>query len=297
MDVNNYENTLQNASGMGTRFLSNTVLTTTTQRLAAYYTEFARTESANGMPGYAHLDAERAQILSVLAQCGYQQQWPSVTSLVKTIALYLDRQGYWTDRQTVLRMNLTAAQHQSDHHDEGWCANELGMTYLHSGDDDAALGCFEQSLATYQQIGDQRGEGMVLNNLSQIYHNRGTVAKALTALEQSLAIRRAIGDKTGEGATLNNLSQVYYTCGEIQHALTYSVQSLAIFREIGDAVGEATILNNLCAIYDVCGEYAAALPYLERSLAISCELGDKDGEATTLTNLGALYYILDTGIL
>ena len=259
------------------------------ERLAAYYTAFAREQSKQGLTGYARLDAERPHFMRVLDTCKAQAKWQVVSDLVKAVWKYLDLRGYWTEYQAALEMNLFAAQQQEDRKDEGWCLGSLGYHAKNRGDYTAALQYDEQSLAIRREIGDKAGEGTTLNNLSQIYDARGDYATALTYLEQSLAISREIGDKAGEGATLNNLSQIYAARGDYATALTYLEQSLAIQREIGDKAGEGTTLNNLATTAYAGGDYATALTYLEQSLAIRREIGDKAGEGVTCWNIGMIY--------
>ncbi len=258
-------------------------------RLSAYYTAFAREQTAQGVPGYARLDTERSHIMRMLETCKEREQWQALSDLVKAAWKYLDLRGYWTDFQTALELNLIAAQQQGDRKDEGWCAGSLGYLAKKRGDYATALTYSEQSLAIHRKVGNKAMEGTTLNNLATTAYAKGDYAVALTYLEQSLAIRREIGDKTGEGTTLNNLSQIYDARGDYATALTYLEQSLAIQREIGDKAGEGTTLNNLSKIYHARGDYATALTYSEQSLAIERDIGDKAGEGTTLNNLSQIY--------
>ncbi|GAK60599.1 TPR repeat protein [Candidatus Vecturithrix granuli] len=219
------------------------------ERLVAYYLNFIKEQQQHGRAGYAQMDPERFHLMQVLETCQERAMWSSVSVLVGKIDTYLDRQGYWSERQAALKMNLIAAHQQADQSDEAWCVNNLGLTCLHRGDYATALTYLEQSLAIQRDIGDKAGEGTTLNNLSQIYDARGDYATALTYLEQSLAIQREIGDKAGEGATLNNLSQIFKARGDYATALTYLEQSLAIRREIGDIAGVCATLFNMGHIH------------------------------------------------
>ncbi len=203
------------------------------ERLAAYYENFAREHCQQGVEGYTRLDAERVHLLKALEGCHEREAWQAVSNLSGAIDTYLDRQGYWTERQAALKMNLIAAQQQANQQDEAWCLNNLGLTCLHQGDYATALPYLEQSLAIRREIGDKAGEGTTLNNLSQIYDARGDYATALTYLEQSLAIQREIGDKAGEGITCWNIGQMYLQQGDLEQAEQYICRTVQIDQEIG----------------------------------------------------------------
>ncbi len=82
---------------------SSAELTGVHQRLAEHYAALAEKESARGAAGYARLDKERVQCLNLLERCLTSGLWREVLNLAETINTYLDRQGYWIERLTILR--------------------------------------------------------------------------------------------------------------------------------------------------------------------------------------------------
>ncbi|MCP4536611.1 MAG: hypothetical protein GY832_05645 [Chloroflexi bacterium] len=99
------------------------------ERLAAYYIDFCRTQSAAGLPGYALLDEERLHCLRLIGACLDRELWGEVQGLVWTIHEYLDLQGWWTDKLAAEKMCLTAARLTGDREDERWCLNSLGGAF------------------------------------------------------------------------------------------------------------------------------------------------------------------------
>jgi tetratricopeptide (TPR) repeat protein len=268
---------------------SSAELTGVCQRLAAHYTALAEKESDRGAAGYVRLDKERVHYLRIIGSCLERELWIAVSYLVGAIHVYLDRQGYWVERQAAFSMNLTSARHERDRQNEGWCLNSLGYICLHRGEQVKALEYLEQSLSIMREIDNKQGEGWTLNNISMIYNARGDYEAALQHLDQSLSIMREIDDKEGEGLTLNNIGMIYKEQGDYETALKHLEESLHIRQEISDKAGEDATINNIAGIYRVHGDTVNALEYLKQSLAIQLEIGHKQGEAFTRWNIGVIY--------
>jgi tetratricopeptide (TPR) repeat protein len=259
------------------------------ERLAAYYIEWCREQSAAGLPGYARLDGERAHCLRLIESCLNSGLWQKVQALSWAIYTYLDRQGHWIDQIAVFEMRLTAVRQAGDRKDEGLCLNNLGRIYNWRREHEKALACCTQSLAIRRETGDRQGEARNLNNIAKIYATQGKHEQAVDYYKQSLSIAREIGDRQGEGWTLNNAGQLYYHQGDYEQSLQHYEQSLPIRREVGDKIGTGQTLNNIAAIYRAQGDAAKALEYHEQALAICQQLGDKAGEAWTRLNIGRTY--------
>ncbi|MGX9727882.1 MAG: tetratricopeptide repeat protein [Candidatus Electronema sp. VV] len=256
------------------------------ERLAKYYIAFCETQSKIGVQGYDRLDGERAHCLRLLESCLASGLWKELRALVEAIHIYLDRRGYWEDKQTAVSMRLTAARQTDDRKDEGWCLNSLGDIYYKHGEQSKALACYEQSLAIRRELCDREGEGATLNNIGSIYWTQGKLDQALRYYQQSLAIQREIGDRDGEGTTLNNIGLLYMNQHDYATALEHYEQSLSIRREVSDKIGESATLNNIAAIYSVKGEPSKAVEFYEQALTIAQQLVDRAREMETSWNIG-----------
>ena len=259
------------------------------ERVAHYYIGWCERQSAAGLPGYALLDDERAHCLRLIAACLDRELWQEVQGLEGAIHIYLDRQGYWTDRLAALEIRLATARHIGNRKDEAQCQNDLGYTCRRRGDNEKALAYYEQSLTIRRELDDREGESENLNNISMIYRQQGRCEQALQQYEQSLEIRREIENRKGEGVTLNNIGMLYYTRGDYEQALKYYQQCLPIRREVGDKIGEGRTLNNIAKIYRAQGNADKALIYHQQALTIAQDFGDKAGEAIRYWNIGLTY--------
>ncbi|WP_446007831.1 tetratricopeptide repeat protein [Candidatus Electrothrix sp.] len=259
------------------------------ERLAAYYIYFCEEQSQAGLEGYACLDKERAHCLRLTESCLNSRLLDEVQALVRAIIIYLDRQGYWTEKLTIVSMRLNAARLKEERRDESWCLNELGETCWKLGEYARALEYYEQSLLIHREWGYRQGESLTLNNIGLIYDIQCNYEQALQCYTQSLMMQREAGDRVGEGTTLNNMAMVYMKIGDYETALTYLQQSLPISMESSDRIGESAALTNIAAIYRTQGNRSSALEYLKQGLAIRRELGDRAGEAQSCWNLGRTY--------
>ncbi|MCI5195143.1 MAG: tetratricopeptide repeat protein, partial [Candidatus Electrothrix sp. AW5] len=260
------------------------------ERVAAYYIEWCKEQSAAGVPGYARMDDERAHCLRLIKACLDGELWEEVKVLVGAIDIYLERQGWWTEELAAVEMNLTAARKAEDRRDEAWCLNSLGYTCKRRGEEDQALHWYKQCLPILRKLGARKEEGVTMNNMAAIYRQQGKYEQALKYYQQSLSINREVGDREGEGTTLNNIGRLYRAQGDNEKALQYYEQCLPIWRELGYKIGEGATLNNIAAIYDAQGKPSKAVEYYKQALAIAQELGDRAGEAVRSWNIGLTYY-------
>ncbi|XOF33822.1 MAG: tetratricopeptide repeat protein [Candidatus Electrothrix sp. YB6] len=259
------------------------------ERVAAYYIDWCKEQSAAGVPGYARMDDERAHCLRLIKSCLDRELWEAVKGLVWAIDIYLDRQGWWTEELAAWEMGLTAARQAGDRKGERWCLTNLGYTSRQRGDDDKGLDYYQQSLTIARELGDREAEGELLNNMGVIFRQQGKYELAWEQYHQSLSIKRKIGDREGEGVTLNNIGEFYRNQGEYEQALQYYKQCLPIRRETGSSRGESITLTNIAAIYRAQGNPIKALEYHEQALAIRQELGDRARESQSLYNIGRTY--------
>jgi len=156
------------------------------ERLAAYYTQLAQSESSKGLEGYRRLDAERGHLMRVLAGCEEGERWEAARSLVWAVKDYLDIQGHWTDRATALETGVRAARQSESRYDEGASLGNLGLAYSALGQVERAIENYEAALEIAQEIGDRRGEGAHLGNLGLAYRDLGLAYSDLGQAERAI---------------------------------------------------------------------------------------------------------------
>lgn len=91
--------------------------------------------------------------------------------------------------------------------------NNLGRTYQDIGENDVALGYYEQSKAVSQALGERLLYAQAVENAGVIYGFSGDLARAIEAFEEALAIYREFKNRDRETQTLFNLYSIYTASG------------------------------------------------------------------------------------
>ncbi|MCP4702052.1 MAG: tetratricopeptide repeat protein [Gammaproteobacteria bacterium] len=261
-------------------------------RLTAWYTAFAKAESAKGLDGYHRLNEERAHLLRLLDGCVKRKEWEAAKSLAWAIENYLDVQGYWSERIAVNETGLEASRLLDNQEEEGAWLSNLGSACSDLGQIEKAIGYYEQALVIAREIGDRRAEGVHMGNLGNAYSNLGQVEKAVECYDQALVIAKEIGDRRNEGVWQGNLGLAYSNFGQIDKAIGFYERALEIANEIGDRQTEGNLLGNLGLACGSLGQVDKAIWLCERALEIAREIGDRQGEGNHTGNLGNVYSLL-----
>ena len=159
-------------------------------------------------PERAQLEGLRPHLLALLELAQTHRAWDDVARLAGAIDEYLDLQGLYVDRRTVIDAGLTAARASRNMHSLGvrlmpweWRVAELG--YLED-----AIGYHQQALAISQEAGDRamKGKENSLRHLGVACAEQGHLELAMDYYEQCVGYLRQSPTGNG-GATLNPLAR------------------------------------------------------------------------------------------
>ena len=203
--------------------------------------------------------------------------------------LIANKQARWDKAIGYYEQSLQTKEQVGDVHGMAQTYNNLGIAYKSKGEWDKAIGYYEQSLQTKEQVGDVHGMAQTYNNLGLAYKSKGEWDKAIGYYEQSLQTKEQVGDVHGMALTYGNLGLAYKSKGEWDKAIGYYEQSLKIDEQVGDVHGMAQTYNNLGLAYKSKGEWDKAIGYYEQSLQTKEQVGDVHGMALTYGNLGNAY--------
>ena len=259
------------------------------ERVADYYSSYARERAEQGPKGYVLLDMERAHIMCVMEECRVRKIWHRVNDLVIATNDYLQIQGLWKDRLLTLESGVIASQKMGNKQCECSYLGNLGNTYYKLGQVEKALENYKQALAISRKIGLRQDEGIWLGNLGNAYCKFDQLEKAIEYTKKALDISRETGDRQNESIWLGNLGKTFNNLGQVEKAIECYKQALSISREIRDLQSETTHLANLGLTFNNLGKVEKAIEYYEQSLAISRDIGHRQKEVNTLGNLGVTY--------
>lgn len=264
----------------------------TLAHLATYYAAFSYSQKKQDAEGFATLALACPHLVALVHRGLERGTWTAVITLAEAIDGYLDLQGKWLDRLTVLQAGLAAAKMLQERQEEGIYLGRLGSTFEALGQYQVAIEYYEQALVISRERGDRSHESEWLGSLGGVYAALGQYQRAIEYNEQALAITREIGDRRGEAIRLGYLGTFFANLGQYLRAIEYREQALAIAREIGDRRGESIHLGNLGRMYLEFGRYQEAIEYIEQALVIAREIGDRRREGVRLGHLGKAYSVL-----
>jgi signal transduction histidine kinase/ActR/RegA family two-component response regulator len=195
----------------------------------------------------------------------------------------------YTDRALALYDKLTPHLGARAHVGRAYVLMSRAVALLATGERDAALRTFEESLATSRSAGDGSVEGRILNAFGNLYQREGDFRKAFELQQQALDAFRSVGDRLGEASALNNVALCQEEFGNLSVALECHEQSLNIHDELDNPHGRACSLHNIGIIHRALGRFDKALECFEESLTTRRAVGSLLDQSYALANLADLY--------
>jgi tetratricopeptide (TPR) repeat protein/DNA-binding XRE family transcriptional regulator len=283
--------------------------------------------------GWAWLDAERSNLVAVVAHCA-SDGWPRhATSLARTLFRYLMNGSHLPEALIVYGDALRAARLSGDLLGEAQALAGLGGIGIMRGHSLDAAGNYQAALDCFRRCGDQIGEANSLINLgvteqmqddhmSAAGHYRQAVtafeqasdsigtARALASLagaeaeldlladaaahlERALPVFLVANDHTNLAEALERMGEVNFRRGQLTEAAAFHEQALAAYRRVGHPVGEAAQLASLGEVRLRQGEYRQAIDYLRQARDLFRQVGNQFGELLTLRTLAEALQQID----
>jgi adenylate cyclase len=208
-------------------------------------------------------------------------------------ALKLIKNSYVLYRQTEAA-SISDTEREEIKSGMGASLNSMGTVYHKTGDNEAALKAYEQSLDIFRKTGEKRKIAAVLGNIGAVYSDQGDYTRALKYYNESIEQRRHIGYRYGIAVDQHNIAIIHSVMGEYDRALELYQESLAIRQEIGDTAGAALTLSNIGTVYLDKGDIMTALKIFEQSRDIYQETGNMHELAGVLLSMSRVHRLLGT---
>jgi tetratricopeptide (TPR) repeat protein len=234
----------------------------------------------------AWLDAERANLVAVVAYCAGYGWGQHAAELARTIFRYLMMGSHLPEAQAIYGHALRAARLSGDPAAEAEALNGLGSVAGLKGRFGDAAAHYQIALECYSRCGDRAGEARVLNNLGiteQRLHNHQSAARYH---RQAIAAYEDAGDGFGAARALAELASVETALELLADAGEHLQSALRAFRDASDRAREAEVLSRIGELSLRRGQLAEAADCFERSLAIFRTVGNPTGIAAQFYNLG-----------
>jgi tetratricopeptide (TPR) repeat protein len=242
------------------------------------------------MPGQAAarawLDAERANLVAVVAHCAGHEWTRHATGLAATLHRYLTAGSHLPEAHIIYGHALHAARRSGDLSAEASALNGLGGLGIMKGRfRDAADDC-QAALELYRQCGDRAGQAQVLRNLGMIEHYLHDLRSAADYYRQAIAAFEDAEDSLGAARSLAYLAEAETDLSSYDQASEHLQLALPVLRDANDHVYEAQALTRIGELHLRRGELIRATAFFEQALAIYRRIDHPTGVAAGLGNLG-----------
>lgn len=234
----------------------------------------------------AWLDAERANLVAVVAYCTGHGRGQHAAALARTIFRYLMMGSHLPEAHAIYGHTLQAARLSNDPAAEAEALNGLGsVAGLRGHFADAAIH-YQNALECYRRCGDRAGEARVLNNLGITEQRLHSHQSAARYHRQAIAAYQEAGDGFGAARALAELALAETALDLLDDAAEHLQHVLRAFRDARDQAREAEVLSRIGELSLRRGQLAEAASCFARSLAIFHKVGNPTGIAAQLYNLG-----------
>jgi tetratricopeptide (TPR) repeat protein len=231
------------------------------------------------------LEAERANLIAVVAYAA-DYGWPGhAIQLAATVFRYLDLAGHYPEAVSITAHGRRAAKDSGDLAAEARALSDLAVIHLRQSRFQAAETNLRQALGLYRQTGDPTGQARVLGNLGIASFQQGRYTEASDRNEQALAQYRQAGDLFGEARMLNNLGLLDLRMGRYDRAGDRLRQAGALGEQTGNWAVTSQSLLNLALVEVRKGRYEQAGAHLREAQAVN---GDTSAAAMTTGGLVCL---------
>jgi DNA-binding SARP family transcriptional activator/tetratricopeptide (TPR) repeat protein len=238
----------------------------------------------------AWFTAERPVLLTAVHRAADRGLDVHARQLAWTLAVFLDRQGYWHDLAAIQQAAIDAARRMTDRHGQARAHRSLAQAYAQLGRYDEAEAQFQHALGLSRELGDVKGEAGTHFNLAWLFGLQGSHRTARDHAAAALELYRASDDRLGQAQALNNLGWFHAQLDDHRQALACCEQALPLLQALGEQAGEAATWDSLAYIHHRLGQYGQAVDCYRHAVEMYRLIGDRLEEAVTLTGLGDIHH-------
>lgn len=166
--------------------------------------------------------------------------------------------------------------------------NALAYNYYTTNLDDLKVYGY-RALILSRQIQYKRGEAVAYKNIGLGYLASNANPAALDYFDKSLKIFRDLNDKANSGRVLNNIGYYYGTIKDRRMELSYLLQALEEIKKLNEPHIKGVLYGNIGNCYEAGQQYKTALYYYNQELAIGQSKNIEDIKASSFANLASVY--------
>jgi tetratricopeptide (TPR) repeat protein len=210
--------------------------------------------------------------------------------LARNLAVFLARQGRYTELIATQGAGLTAAERLNDQPAQAYAHRSIGLTEAERGNSDEANRHLRSALDLYEAVGDSIGEAQTHLGICREFERQGRYRDALKHAEEAYDLYIQADHATGQANALNSVGWCHGLLGEYHQARAACERALALVQQVGDRWVEAAVWDSLGYAHHHLREYRQAALCYQQSATLCRDLGDRPNEAQTLIHLGDTHH-------
>lgn len=236
----------------------------------------------------AALDRGRERILTAIAYAfSLEETWPTVRTLIETLAAYMERRGYWDAWQAILTKAIAVAQRVDDQVGEVNLSTLLARLLFQQSCDREAICVYRRTIRLTRQIGDSFNQARAYTNLGYYFIEQGQWSRAEILCDHALQIFKQIDNLHGQAHTENHLGILYsWQPQRWDEAQQHLEQACVLWQAMNDSHGLMRGLINLSGLYIRLKQPNEALDYLATALEHARATGEEVIIGRIYINLG-----------
>jgi tetratricopeptide (TPR) repeat protein len=256
------------------------------RRHAAYYLALAE-RAARQLHGPAQaawltrLDSDRDNLRAALGRAQAESDGEVLLRLAVALVRFWEVRGHLVEGRRWLEQALQlGVASQANPELRLWALLGMGRLALWQADADAALACFEQSLALARRLDHQTGLAEALSWLGTSYRREGAFDRAEEVLQRSLVLHESLDDQPGAAWALLNLALITVNRCDIKQCNWLQARApceaaLARYRALGDVREAGVAALMLGSVLARLGERERSISLLGEGLAALRTVGDR----------------------
>jgi tetratricopeptide (TPR) repeat protein/transcriptional regulator with XRE-family HTH domain len=268
--------------------------TAVTQRMIAYYTQFADTHARH----YPLLEMEKEHIETAVNWAMASGMADACIQGIQALYHFWESRGLYKTAESLLAPAQSlvppedTANRMKLHH-------YMGRVTMRLGEYIEAETQFEQALELARQLEDEGHLSHILRTLGVLAARRGDYGLAEAYYKEGLLLARTLGMGSDVSQFLRGLGVQAYMRGDFARAEAFYEEGLGLMEmEAADGAEQAhaaAMLWGLGVLAEEQGDFHQALLYFSEALILARQTGHLEREILLLRSLGRVYQALDLG--
>lgn len=239
--------------------------------------------------GFDWFEAERANLLAVLAQAADAGLDELCWDLAVTMVTLFESRCYYQDWQSSHDIALAAARAAGNRRGVAALTNSLGSMHLGRGRVDEARELVMSALAEFDALDAVHGRAMARRNLGLLDHIRHDIDPAELSYRAAMVDFETARDTIGQAHVMGQLGQICLDRGELAVAEEHLTRALLLCRGVGSRRVEVQVRFRQCELMVARKEFRQAADSLLDLLDLVRAGRDLVGESRILCRLSTTY--------